>query len=1004
MNRSGDMDTQTLPYVAEYAKSGRAGCKLCKNKIDKDELRLGAMVQSAFHDGKQAQWYHERCFFQKLRPTTEGDIAHFEGMRFEDQKRIRDKIDSFGGGVVPAATTGKGKGKKRSAAENMALKDFGVEYAASARAMCRGCEIKIMKDEVRIKKIDYTTEVGMKYGGQPLWHHAECFAKLRSELGYFEKGEALPGFRYLKKEDQETVKKLLPAIKQEDVPTKKLKAEPKDEVDAAKEAIDEKLYEQQQKAFFKIRDKIRDLEMKKNTMISILRHNNQSIPEGEDANLERLCDILTFGALKKCPKCQGQYVLQKSAYICEGNLTEWVKCLNSDPKPPRVPTKVPSDVKAEFPFLAKYKSVVSDRVIKYVPPSLNTTMKKVKKEEELEPKIKREKPALYNLQFVILGKTATPKDELKEKIQKLGGKVVTKITNTVAAIISTPEEVERMGSRMQEAKDLQIQVVPEDYVDDAKTGGAVSFITSKSICDWGSDPHSRIPQDEEKSKSRKSIYTKSMPSKLTLKLKGGLAVDPDSGLAEVAHVYKVKDGTIYNCVLNKVDIQTDKNSYFKMQVLQADTGNKFWFFRSWGRIGTTIGGNKVESCATAYDAINSFEHHFEEKTGNALDAQRGGYFHKMPGLYYPVDIDYGDEKTKKLAATSDVKSKLEPAVQDLVRMLFDVDTMKKVMLEFELDMEKMPLGKLSQKQLQGAMRVLTEISNLIVNGGSNPQFIDASNRFYTFIPHNFGVETPTVLDTVEQVNEKQAMIDSLMEIEIAYSLLNADTDESLNPLDANYDQLKTEMETLKRDSDEFKLLVTYVKNTHASTHTHYDLEVQEIFKIKRKGEERRYKPFKKLHNRKLLWHGSRLTNFVGILSHGLKIAPPEAPVTGYMFGKGIYFADMVSKSANYCCTSSTNNTGLMLLCEVALGDMVEYKQAHYVTKLPADKHSTKGVGRTQPDPKQSHKRNDGVEIPLGKGIEDPKLQSSLLYNEYIVYDIAQVNCQYLFKMNFKYKY
>ena len=30
----------------------------------------------------------------------------------------------------------------------------------------------------------------------------------------------------------------------------------------------------------------------------------------------------------------------------------------------------------------------------------------------------------------------------------------------------------------------------------------------------------------------------------------------------------------------------------------------------------------------------------------------------------------------------------------------------------------------------------------------------------------------------------------------------------------------------------------------------------------------------------------------GILSQGLRIAPPEAPVTGYMFGKGVYFADM----------------------------------------------------------------------------------------------------------------
>lgn len=43
-----------------------------------------------------------------------------------------------------------------------------------------------------------------------------------------------------------------------------------------------------------------------------------------------------------------------------------------------------------------------------------------------------------------------------------------------------------------------------------------------------------------------------------------------------------------------------------------------------------------------------------------------------------------------------------------------------------------------------------------------------------------------------------------------------------------------------------------------------------------------------------------MTNYVGILSEGLKIAPPEAPSTGYMFGKGVYFADVCSKSAAYC--------------------------------------------------------------------------------------------------------
>lgn len=52
----------------------------------------------------------------------------------------------------------------------------------------------------------------------------------------------------------------------------------------------------------------------------------------------------------------------------------------------------------------------------------------------------------------------------------------------------------------------------------------------------------------------------------------------------------------------------------------------------------------------------------------------------------------------------------------------------------------------------------------------------------------------------------------------------------------------------------------------------------QVFKIDREGEYQRYRPFKDLPNRQLLWHGSRTTNYAGILSQGLRIAPPEAPV------------------------------------------------------------------------------------------------------------------------------
>lgn len=62
--------------------------------------------------------------------------------------------------------------------------------------------------------------------------------------------------------------------------------------------------------------------------------------------------------------------------------------------------------------------------------------------------------------------------------------------------------------------------------------------------------------------------------------------------------------------------------------------------------------------------------------------------------------------------------------------------------------------------------------------------------------------------------------------------------------------------------------------------------------------------------------------------------------------------------------------------------MHECTEAKYIEKLPKGKHSTKGVGRTYPDPKKSKVVEDGVEVPLGTPIEDSNISSALLYNEY----------------------
>ena len=158
-------------------------------------------------------------------------------------------------------------------------------------------------------------------------------------------------------------------------------------------------------------------------------------------------------------------------------------------------------------------------------------------------------------------------------------------------------------------------------------------------------------------------------------------------------------------------------------------------------------------------------------------------------------------------------------------------------------------------------------------------------------------------------------------------------------------------------------------------------------------------------NRQLLFHGTRLSNFAGILNQGLRIAPPEAPVTGYMFGKGVYFADMSSKSANYCFANRSNPYGLLLLCEVALGQTNHLYEADYKAgKLPKGKHSVKGCGRVVSKEENFEKLEDGTIVPLGPASEVGTPQpSSLNYNEYVVYDTKQIRLRYIAKIKFLYK-
>ena len=122
---------------------------------------------------------------------------------------------------------------------------------------------------------------------------------------------------------------------------------------------------------------------------------------------------------------------------------------------------------------------------------------------------------------------------------------------------------------------------------------------------------------------------------------------------------------------------------------------------------------------------------------------------------------------------------------------------------------------------------------------------------------------------------------------------------------------------------------------------------------------------------------------------------PSAVITGKMFGNGVYFANASTKSAGYIGTNK-DNIGFMFLCEIALGTPKKETQSVSHSGTPVGYDSVHGVGQWQPDQESHIIKQDGLIIPVGK------LQnfggSGLLYDEFIVYDTAQIKMKYLLEL------
>ncbi|KAK5940734.1 hypothetical protein PMZ80_007151 [Knufia obscura] len=506
-------------------------------------------------------------------------------------------------------------------------------------------------------------------------------------------------------------------------------------------------------------------------------------------------------------------------------------------------------------------------------------------------------------------------------------------------------------------------------------------------------------------------------------------VKVDEGFNEDAkvHVHIDDDGTIWDASLNLSNVSGNNNKFYALQAL-ADEKKKsrFYSHTRWGRVGEE-GQIKTMEESSLEDAKKDFEKKFKEKTGlewsDRMDKPKDKKYTYIEKSYEDDDVDEeaGDDEEDSKAS---VKSELDLPTQRLMELIFNENHFNAVLEEIGYNKDKLPLGKLSKTTLKAGFEQLRELASLVkhpslaknkYNRDRKEVIEEWTNKYYSTIPHVFGRNRPPMIDNNDAITKEVAMLDTLTDMEVANTIMKADSTKSkdgasVSRLDQHFKSLKLkELTPLEHKSNEYKELQKLLLNTSSDGHG-LRYRLQDIFRVERPGEAERFeKSVKKLKDRQtfLLWHGSRTTNYGGILSQGLRIAPPEAPLNGYAFGKGIYLADCSSKSANYCMSSMSGGTGILLLVEAELSrPLYEIDTGDSNAEEAAKKHNciaTKGIGQEVPlkfkDAGCVHESLKRVQMPDGKLGQNKNHKGGYLqYNEYISYNVEHLKIKYLLKV------
>ena len=505
---------------------------------------------------------------------------------------------------------------------------------------------------------------------------------------------------------------------------------------------------------------------------------------------------------------------------------------------------------------------------------------------------------------------------------------------------------------------------------------------------------------KRKSKSVKSAKDTSQQNSKNIEktLVSNGEVELDQAVEDVARYRIVEakpseyEDKYYAVTLNYTNVQNNNNKFYIIQLLQDIHTKKFGVLYRWGRIGF-------------FGQVNYVIYQTFEEAREAFLIKLQG---KLEYGYIKIKMQNKIKQEKNNDELDKNDDGLEKPLANLIRLIFDLKSMNQQIMKIGYDSDKIPLGQLSPQVISQGYKFLKNLENIIGNTNdkksiNTKEIYDLSSKYFTIIPHNFGMNNmhKFVINSQERIKEENELLDSIKNIKIVSGILqqtnNNNKEKNEISLKEKLNEFKYDVAYVSKEENIYSIIDKYLSKSNEIKNSP-KIKLIDLFSVK----EKNLINITNNKNKKLLWYGIRIQNFANVFKSGLSLPPPEAPIYSYMFGKGIYFSDVAIKS--FYNSHPQNNIGLMLLCEVDLGNIEERLKAdvNLPNSLEQGKNSVKVLGMNYPDEKGSYFDENGIEIPLGDILinHDENKKTYFGFNEYIVYNLDQITIKYILKVQF----